>query len=94
MCKRQRPERPHDTHTPLDQHHADQGIHVHYSQYGKECLFVDYAKVFYHFYVLTTVLAPRSPTEETRQRGGPVLRSKNSKTGEKTVSTGLPSERF
>ena len=34
------------------------------------------------------MLAPRSPTEETRQRGGPVLRSKSSKeTGEKTVST-------
>ena len=26
--------------------------------------------------VLATFIAPRSPTEETRQRGGPVLRSK------------------
>jgi hypothetical protein len=43
---------------------------------------------------LNKVIAPRSPTEETRQRGGPVLRSKSSKeTGEKTVSTSL-SERF
>ena len=41
---------------------------------GDECLFI----------------APRSPTEETRQRGGPVLRSKSSKeTGEKTVSSSL-----
>ena len=39
--------------------------------------------------IMHAILAPRSPTEETRQRGGAVLRSKSKETGEKTVSTSL-----